>query len=307
MQAVNTLQDTIGQGCCAHKTYLCARHMMQDMDAFLIGKGIDPAKYSTTVTAPEKTRHMAPGTKTGNGYVRHMSVKQKNFLLFLIKTRVTTNLVILPNQTIDPAKIETMGLPAAKALIEKLLACPEKPTASIPVMEQGTDKQQNYIKSMMAELNSYGLNVAESDINKYPNVRRAIDSLKELVAVARQNNYQKKESAKPVEESVTEGMYRVDNGDIYKVQKSRQSGFLYASKLEKLDTSEFDKRGNEITHKFEYMGKAPLRFIKAEHRMTMEEAAQFGKETGSCCNCGRTLTKQESIDRGIGPICAGKF
>ena len=32
-----------------------------------------------------------------------------------------------------------------------------------------------------------------------------------------------------------------------------------------------------------------------------------GKLSGRCCSCGRDLTDPESIERGIGPICAGKF
>ncbi len=39
------------------------------------------------------------------------------------------------------------------------------------------------------------------------------------------------------------------------------------------------------------------------------EAAAFahGLMTGSCSCCGRELTKKESVDRGIGPICASKW
>ena len=38
-----------------------------------------------------------------------------------------------------------------------------------------------------------------------------------------------------------------------------------------------------------------------------EQAAEFGKKYGVCMVCARTLTKTESIEAGIGPICAGKF
>jgi hypothetical protein len=39
---------------------------------------------------------------------------------------------------------------------------------------------------------------------------------------------------------------------------------------------------------------------------TPEAAAKrFGKEIGRCGMCGRTLTNPESIERGIGPVCAG--
>jgi hypothetical protein len=36
-------------------------------------------------------------------------------------------------------------------------------------------------------------------------------------------------------------------------------------------------------------------------------AVAFGRRTGQCSCCGRELTNSESIDRGIGPICAEKF
>jgi hypothetical protein len=37
------------------------------------------------------------------------------------------------------------------------------------------------------------------------------------------------------------------------------------------------------------------------------EATAFGQRTGRCCVCGRVLTKGESIDKMIGPICAERF
>lgn len=33
----------------------------------------------------------------------------------------------------------------------------------------------------------------------------------------------------------------------------------------------------------------------------------FGKLTGTCCICGRLLTNEVSVERGIGPICADKY
>ena len=39
----------------------------------------------------------------------------------------------------------------------------------------------------------------------------------------------------------------------------------------------------------------------------VEAAKRIGLLTGSCCVCGRTLTNEDSIAGGIGPICAGKF
>lgn len=39
----------------------------------------------------------------------------------------------------------------------------------------------------------------------------------------------------------------------------------------------------------------------------MGYAEAYGKRTGICCCCGRELTNDVSIQRGIGPICADKF
>jgi len=76
-----------------------------------------------------------------------------------------------------------------------------------------------------------------------------------------------------------------------------------------------------VTEHGQYLGKVMGgRFLKV--RECADDAAQrvatlindpkaaaeaYGKETGVCCICSRTLTNQESIDRGIGPICAEKF
>ena len=38
-----------------------------------------------------------------------------------------------------------------------------------------------------------------------------------------------------------------------------------------------------------------------------ESAVAYGRRTGNCAICGRELTVGESIDRGIGPICAEKY
>lgn len=94
------------------------------------------------------------------------------------------------------------------------------------------------------------------------------------------------------ESELDEGMYRVD-GEIFKVYHTRETGILVTKTL--------------TEDGFEYTGKKPLNRIKPEHRMTLDEAKEYGKVTGTCCQCGRTLTNESSIAEGIGPVCAGKF
>jgi hypothetical protein len=100
--------------------------------------------------------------------------------------------------------------------------------------------------------------------------------------------------SEPVYVSET-GMYRV-NGRIYKVLPSRSSERHYAKEL----VGEGDG-----TYRFTYAPGA-MRLIRAEHRMTDEQAREFGRTTGICCVCARLLTDPKSIEAGIGPVCSGK-
>lgn len=151
-----------------------------------------------------------------------------------------------------------------------------------------TDKQIEFLIKLLAEkiedpakaldaikwVNEHKLSkaTASAKISEYmamPTVRKAFSSTSEL----------------------DEGMYRM-NDEIFKVYRT-QAGHLATKQL--------------TEDGFEYMGRKPLHSLTAEHRMTLDEAKEYGKVTGTCCNCGRTLTNEESIEAGIGPICAGKF
>ena len=96
----------------------------------------------------------------------------------------------------------------------------------------------------------------------------------------------------------TEGMHKVGD-DIYKVQRAvHGSGHLYAKRL-------VPGEGYGAKATFEY---APgiLKTLSAATQMTLEEAKAFGALYGTCCVCGRTLTNEESIANGIGPVCGAK-
>lgn len=107
----------------------------------------------------------------------------------------------------------------------------------------------------------------------------------------------RRETKPVVEEASIEGMHRLDS-KIYKVQVAvHGSGRPYAKVLTSHGTTEWS---------FEYAAGV-VRRLSAETRMTLEEAKEWGALYGSCCVCSRTLTNEESIAAGIGPICAGKF
>lgn len=100
------------------------------------------------------------------------------------------------------------------------------------------------------------------------------------------------------------GMYRLPSGEIFKVVRAvHGSGRMYAKALV-MDTME-GPEGPETEIWFE-MAPGAIRRIRAEHRMSLEEAKAFGSLYGVCCVCAAILTAEDSIAAGIGPVCGGR-
>lgn len=100
--------------------------------------------------------------------------------------------------------------------------------------------------------------------------------------------------AKPA--ALEEGYYLIDGG-IFKVRRTKDGERQYGMRL-----SVRDGRG-----KWEFEQGA-MRVIREQGvKLTLEEAASFGHLHGLCAVCGRTLTDPKSVERGIGPVCAGKL
>lgn len=88
---------------------------------------------------------------------------------------------------------------------------------------------------------------------------------------------------------VEQGMYQVA-GVIYRVQASRETGNLYAKRLNTAGGFDYEQ--------------GAIRKLSADDKMTLEQAKAFGVETGLCCVCGAFLTDSKSVAQGIGPVCA---
>jgi hypothetical protein len=101
---------------------------------------------------------------------------------------------------------------------------------------------------------------------------------------------------------VTEdGMYRMGE-TIFKVQRAvHGSGHLYAKRLVLEKDPETDQQRGHFVY-----DAGTIRMLRPEHKLSLEQAREFGRLYGVCCVCGATLTNEESIEAGIGPICAGK-
>lgn len=65
-------------------------------------------------------------------------------------------------------------------------------------------------------------------------------------------------------------------------------------------------RGNASFFKHPHKDEILLRLVDVESR-GLEAVKAISTLLGHCCMCGRTLTNDDSINAGIGPICAGKM
>jgi hypothetical protein len=159
-----------------------------------------------------------------------------------------------------------------------------------------THKQVSFLQTLLAErvipaqvakwLDS---NVGDLGLGLYLTREDASRLIESLLASPRKSA----EAGKPAKAFVAEvGMYRTEAGEIFKVQASRESGNLYAKRL--------------TPNGFEYEQGA-IRKLSADDKMTIEQAKAFGVATGVCCVCARELTDQQSVEAGIGPVCAKRW
>lgn len=91
---------------------------------------------------------------------------------------------------------------------------------------------------------------------------------------------------------VENALYKREDA-VWKISRSRTSGYLYA--MRRNSSGGWDYSPGDTKR------------IKPEERMSLEDAAAYGKTTGQCIVCGRELTDPNSIAAGIGPICADRF
>jgi hypothetical protein len=119
----------------------------------------------------------------------------------------------------------------------------------------------------------------------------AARALRAEAAAARAANDQ---AAAQAAAALEPGMYARD-GNVYRVVLS-EAGRLYAKVWAEGD--------DDTPARFEFAPGA-IRDLRPEHRMSIEAAKTYSRRIGACCVCGKTLTNAKSIERGIGPVCAG--
>lgn len=109
--------------------------------------------------------------------------------------------------------------------------------------------------------------------------------------------------ADPAQAPVSQpGMYRTEDGRMFKVQRARESGNLYAKELTRIGGRRLTEEGQVVGYEFQYAPGA-IAQLREAHRMTLEQAKAWGIEFGCCCVCGAFLKDATSVALGIGPVC----
>lgn len=101
--------------------------------------------------------------------------------------------------------------------------------------------------------------------------------------------------AAPKADEEIAGMYRDGEGTILRCYLGQQSGRMLVKALREQDGE----------YRYEYLGAA-TRFLRGAERLPLAEAKEFGRMSGTCCVCARRLDNPESVDAGIGPVCASR-
>ena len=122
-------------------------------------------------------------------------------------------------------------------------------------------------------------------------VSQAIDAMKAQPWLPKTN-------AQPTAPLVPAGFYQLD-GIIYKVRPGKANpSHRYAMAFQVTGAG-------KGSYSYE-AGKGKIAKLTLAHKLTLEQAARMGHQTGVCCICGRELTDPNSIAMGIGPICVEK-
>ncbi len=180
-------------------------------------------------------------------------------------------------------------------------------------MNTVTEAQVNYINRLQAERRWEDIPALEQQVEAGRSAWRKGQFSKRDASLLIHNLdlAGRREVAQTASAADLEGMHHTEDGRIFKVQRAvHGSGNLYAKELLPIEEDQIEVADGEwktiTTFRFEY-AKGALRLLSDTTKMTLDEARAFGALYGTCCVCSRTLTNEESIAAGIGPVCAGKF
>lgn len=112
----------------------------------------------------------------------------------------------------------------------------------------------------------------------------------------------KKQAERTSAEEPQAGVYEDTDGNLFRVYFGQQSGRML---VQQILVEHWELRVVDVEYK--YLGAAARKLPKDAVRLPLERVGKLGIATGSCLICGRRLDVPESVDRGIGPVCAERY
>lgn len=109
------------------------------------------------------------------------------------------------------------------------------------------------------------------------------------------------------------GIYE-NGGTLYRVYRGQRSGRMLVSRID-YDTALVpggeESDGEPVPSvenvSYDYLGLAARNLPATAARLSLEQVGGLGKAFDHCLICGRRLDDPDSVDRGIGPVCASKY
>ena len=183
---------------------------------------------------------------------------------------------------------------AAEVKVCFLEAKEAQASAQVPA----TEKQEAFLRKLAGE-REHGWADAEAVIAGTITSRAATSAAINLLLAA-----PKVQAAKASVVDLEDGVYRHDS-TFYKVYHTVHGANVQVAKVLVVTPNGQDANGNDLFGgTWEYVGRKPLYSLTPAHKLTQDEAKQFGLVYGMCVRCARDLTREESIHVGYGATCA---
>lgn len=204
------------------------------------------------------------------------SQKQIDFIRSLVAERQVYLTRFKPKWLKAPATIKD-----ASEIIALLKAVPRDPVA----VDESLAKQINELRALITNLDTRDAGFASSLIRQFD--ERGSLSERQTPYIASLI----KKAVNPTK-PVDVGLYLLD-GEVIKV---------YVTQSKRLGAKRLVVQGNG-KGAFVY-AKGLLNHLTDAHRLTEEQAREFGKQHGFCVACARSLDDDRSLAVGYGPVCA---
>lgn len=173
---------------------------------------------------------------------------------------------------------------------------PQRQAESQPPVRPASPRQLKYIEDLRERKGQEKLAFTGSSRQASEEITR----LQGLPNVQRTPNY--KQNEQPV--AIEDGIYSY-GGEIYKVIHAvHGSGFQYAKRLIKTVHPEGHRLAGQPKGEFEKADGVVFK-LRPEMMLPTDQAVEYGKLYGFCVRCGKTLTREDSIERGMGSKCYG--